>query len=54
MYVIQRNDGSTWETKFTGEARFWAWMSMEFCNCNVYKLGGSGLMLTPFDIHQGR
>jgi hypothetical protein len=50
IYVIQRNDGSTWETRFKGEARLWAWMSMEFLSCNVYQQGGSMQLLSPFDI----
>lgn len=51
IYIIQRNDGSTWQTRFKGEARFWAWISMDYIEGNVYLQGGSGMCLSPFDIY---
>ena len=50
FYIIQRNDGSTWTTKNKGEAIFWAMISLNFSLCNVYKMGGSGVLLSPYDI----
>lgn len=50
LFIIQRNDGSTWETRFKGEARFWAWIGMDYSLCNVYQQGGSMMCLSPFDI----
>lgn len=36
MYIIQRNDGSTWRTSNKGEARLWAMLAVEYSLCNVY------------------
>ena len=50
MYIVQFNDGRTMSVP-GGEARFWAWMSMEYIVCNVYRVGGGAIMLSPFDIN---
>ena len=49
MFIIQHNDGRTFTVDHKGEARFWAWLSLDMIVCNVYRRGGSGL-LSPFDI----
>jgi hypothetical protein len=48
MYIVQFNDGRLM-TVPGGEAKFWAWMSMEYIICNVYRAGHS-ILLSPFDI----
>ena len=49
-YIVLFND---WRELVVpkGEARFWAWLSMEASNCNVFKIGGAHFPLTPFDIY---
>jgi len=49
MYIVQFNDGRVMNVP-GGEAKFWAWTSMEYSTCNVYKQGGSMILLGPFDI----
>lgn len=50
-YVVVFNDGRAMWGIPSGEAKFWAWMSMDYVHCNVYAEGGDGLSLTPFDIY---
>ena len=49
MYIVQFNDGRTM-TVPSGEAKFWAWVSMDFILCNVFKERGTCIPLSPFDI----
>lgn len=50
MWIVQHNDGRISHVHHKGEARFWAWLSMDMIVCNVYKVGGSMMCLSPFDI----
>jgi len=50
MYIVQFNDGRPMTVPM-GEARFWAWVGLEYITCNVFKQGGNGTPLSPFDIY---
>lgn len=49
-YIVLFNDFRSL-TVPKGEARFWAWLSMEAFDCNVFLVGGTPYPLTPFDIY---
>lgn len=48
MYTIQFNDGRISRTDVIGEARFYAWLSIDYSICNVFKTGGC-ILLSPYD-----
>ena len=50
-WIIQSNDGlRVWKTTSRAEARLYAWMSLEFCEYNVYIAGGSGTPVSFIEI----
>jgi hypothetical protein len=50
-WIIQSNDGRrVWSTPVRAEAQFYAWLSHEYCEYNVYTKGGSGVPLSPMEI----
>lgn len=50
-WIIQSNDGRrVWKTEVRAEAQFYAWLSHEYCEYNVYASGGKASPLSFLEI----
>jgi len=45
MFTVLFNDGRLLHNVPEGEAKIWLMLSFEAINCNVFRIGGSGLPL---------
>ena len=52
VFLIQHNDGRVHETDVIAEAKFYAWLSIDYSLYNVYSVGGPTLGgLIPQDFY---